>query len=348
MWSRIESAMKWRYELHLSGKVDLFSSPYFYFKQYLRRVFLLNNTKVAYIYANKRNVGDYISFCGIKHVVGVEGPELFCSPLWNKQLNQYLEKLSQRNPTCLLIIGGGGLLQPVFEEFWQTILDSNLNFVGMGIGINKMKGRVEMNKNLLNQIANRSKFFGVRDIYTYNMLCGSKNDKVQLGICPSVNYVNPTYWQRAPERNSKLIFLMHPSDVRMAGADLEKIRETTKIIANSLGLNYVEHTNITNDYKTMLKLIQSSKLVISSRLHGCIMAYSCGVPFLPLFCDHKIEAFNSAHTGVKGVDVKLAENIIELETAARRVLRQHDQKKSAIAKKIKLNIAFGKYIKRMT
>ena len=126
--SKLVEPLRWRFELYFAEKFDLYGSLSFYLKQKFTRKKYLKTAPVVYIYANKRNVGDYISHLGLKEIVGKDGPDLFCSPVWLKEFKAHIDYLKQYNPNVLLVIGGGGLLQPVFEPFWHVVLQSGLRF----------------------------------------------------------------------------------------------------------------------------------------------------------------------------------------------------------------------------
>jgi polysaccharide pyruvyl transferase WcaK-like protein len=53
-----------------------------------------------------------------------------------------------------------------------------------------------------------------------------------------------------------------------------------------------------------IRLINNAEVVVSSRLHGCIMSHSLGVPYVPLNCDKKIPSFIESHTTIKCIDVE--------------------------------------------
>ena len=337
--------LKWRYELYVAEYVDLYGSLGFFLKQYFSRRKLIKQPKVAYIYANKGNVGDYISYLGIRQIIGVEGIELFCSPVWEKQLAEYIKRVKQRNPKCVLMIGGGGLLQPVFENFWQLVLASELPFVCLGIGINKMPGRGELSDELLTKIATQAQQIGVRDTYTHDYLTKLSGKPVYLGICPSVNYVNRFFWNSQPSSRNVLLHMFHPSDLRLAGADLQLITEVLKGVAKTLNLNYQEHSNMSADHKQMLATVAQARVVVSSRLHGCIMSFASGTPFLPVYCDEKIQAFNDTHTQVTGVDAKEMHNELFALENVKRILVSFDNQQSLIKQKTTENSRFADKIK---
>jgi hypothetical protein len=336
--------LKWRYELHIAEYADLYGSLCFFLKQYFSRRKLLKQPKVAYIYANKGNVGDYISYLGIRQLIGIEGIELFCSPVWEKQLADYLTRIKQRNPNCVVVIGGGGLLQPVFADFWQLVLASELPFVCLGIGINKMPGRGELSDDLLMKITTQAQQIGVRDSYSRDHLATLSDKPVYLGICPSVNYVNRYFWNSKPNTRDVLLHMFHPSDLRLAGADLQTITQVLKNVAKILNLRYEEHSNMSANHKKMLVIVSQARVVVSSRLHGCIMSFASGTPFLPLYCDEKIQAFNDTHTQVIGVDAKEMHNELFALKNVKRILTSFDNQKLLIKQKTDQNSDFAEHI----
>ena len=341
MLTKIKSALKWRYDVHISEYVDLFGSPMFYLKTKIRNIWLLRNPKIIYIYANKRNVGDYISFKGIRQLIGLPGPECFCSPLWADNLAKILRKAKQRNPDCLLVIGGGGLLQPVFEDFWNEILASELAFVTFGIGINKMHGRSEISEPLLKQIVHSAKLMGVRDIYTKERLLTLENRPIYLGVCPSVNFVFNKFWTGQPNPKGAILHIIHPSDIRLSGANLEQIKENIKLIAKELHMDYLESDNMTNNFLGALQQVSQARLVISSRLHGCIMSYSAGIPFIPLYCDEKTKAFTETHTRLNGFIPKQFENQQDTRQIILEALAIKDNQADMLNSRLVENIGFA-------
>lgn len=48
---------------------------------------------VVYIYVNKRNVGDYIFYFGLKEIVGKDGFDFFCFFVWLKEFKVYIDYL---------------------------------------------------------------------------------------------------------------------------------------------------------------------------------------------------------------------------------------------------------------
>jgi hypothetical protein len=342
--SKLVEPLRWRYELYFAEKFDLYGSLLFFLKQKLQRRRKIKSSPVVYVYANKRNVGDYISHLGLKEIVGVDGPSLFCSPVWLAEFKEYIKILQRHNHDALLVIGGGGLLQPVFEPFWEVVLSSGLRFSAHGIGVNRMTGRGELNKSLFEKIGKNAEHLGVRDLYTKEMFEKNGMKTSTLTACPSINYLYPRYWKKAASSKSVLLHLIHPSDVRLAGANLLTISENLKKIAFDLGLQYQEHTNMDSSHVRMLNRVRQSTVIVSSRLHGCIMGYGMGIPFLPLLCDEKISEFLNTHTNVKGIAVKRAENIALLKERVNLLLTSQNDYSNQLKVKLKENERVGSHL----
>ena len=345
LFSKLVEPLRWRFELYFAEKFDLYGSLSFYLKQKFTRKKYLKTAPVVYIYANKRNVGDYISHLGLKEIVGLNGPSLFCSPVWLVEFKQHIETLRKHNNDVLLVIGGGGLLQPVFEPFWEVVLSSGLRFSAHGIGVNRMTGRGELNKALFEKIGEKAEHLGVRDHYSRKMFETNVKKLPTLSACPSINYSYPRYWKKAAASKNVLLHLIHPSDVRLAGANLQSISENLKKIAFDLGLDYQEHTNMDSSHIRMLNRVRKSKVIVSSRLHGCIMGYGMGIPFLPLLCDEKIGEFLSSHTNIEGLAVKRAESIELLREKVTLLLTSQDDYSSKLNLKLKENSKIGEYLR---
>jgi polysaccharide pyruvyl transferase WcaK-like protein len=347
----LPSFLLWRYEVHFEEYVDLYGSPGFYLKQKLSQIKFLffKRPSVVYIYANKRNVGDYISHKGVEQIVGEDGPSTFCSSVYLKRMESTLDKYKKRNPNCLLVIGGGGLFQSTFNDFWEIVLSKKMKYCVVGVGINKMSGRKEMPTELLQQVIASSSYTIVRDKQSSDRLASSaKPDSFSMSLCPSVNYFNNEFWNPNPLDNSVLLHVVHPSDLRLAGADRISIANNLKKIAKALALQYVEHTNMSSNHKKCLKNIHNAKIVVSSRLHGCIMAYGMGVPFLPLYCDHKMKSFVSTHTNVFGIEAKLAEQPHYLSESINRVFETFNPSLTDVNAKVKQTSSLGLKLSSLT
>jgi len=341
----IPSFLLWRYEVRYAKYIDLYGSLGFYLKekliQYKYRYFVRPN--VVYIYANKRNVGDYISHLGVKTIVNIDGPSSFCSTVYLKRLEKQLEKYRSRNPDVMLVIGGGGLFQDAFTEFWNLVLATKLKYCVVGVGINKMHGRKEMPAHTLKNVIASASYALVRDSESINRLGSyAQSGPVMMSVCPSLNYFSRAFWNKAPHNNRLLLHMVHPSDLRLAEVQRDIITRNLKDIATKLGLTYAEHSNMSANHEKCLHSVRNARIVVSSRLHGCIMSYGMGIPFLPLYCDYKMESFVMTHTKVNGIEAKLAERQDVLSASIDATLKSFNPSQTDVNAKITLNTEFGK------
>ena len=83
---RIKNGLGWRYQQFVEPTIDLYGDiPSFVKYQYQLKTKVLKH-KAVYIYANRRNIGDYISHLGVREITGIQGGELYCSKGGHKEI----------------------------------------------------------------------------------------------------------------------------------------------------------------------------------------------------------------------------------------------------------------------
>jgi polysaccharide pyruvyl transferase WcaK-like protein len=196
----------------------------------------------------------------------------------------------------MAFVGGGGLLQPVFEKFWDDILLTNIPVVAFGIGINTLPPhRPLVASRILKLLSERAAAIHVRDQFTLDAFerIGCRN--VTIGPCPSISLLNamrPNFRRS----NKVLLHVVHPVDLEFSGVCLDDLRRKVKAISADLGLAYVEINHLSGFNETILDVYASAAVVVTSRLHGCIFSYAMEKPFIAIECDTKTRAFVSSHT----------------------------------------------------
>lgn len=245
---------------------------------------------IFHLYSNRHNIGDLFSALGIKKLLkGKNLTDLYWCDSAATRLA--LENLSSQDK---LIVGGGGLLMDYFEEMWKAVLKvpSEALLVIWGIGFCHHKSSdTSLNKSLMKKIVERADLVAVRDRVTFEML-GEFSNKIRLSGCPSV--VVAKEWKRRKQK-----YLLHVIHPELLLEEVIEWRDTANKLAKKSGLKYVEinHLAPRNElsrhlYLQALKYYYThSKIVISSRLHGVILASALGVPLIPVSADHKIEAY---------------------------------------------------------
>ena len=103
----IRDALGWRYHKYIEPYIDLHGSVKDFMHRKFNNYLEFPHAKVVYIYANRRNVGDYLSFLGLRKIVYLPGLELFAAHQGIAELEATLTKLQKDNRHCVLVIGGG-------------------------------------------------------------------------------------------------------------------------------------------------------------------------------------------------------------------------------------------------
>lgn len=258
--------------------------------------FKLNSPDViCYVSADPTNIGDRVSALGVQHMFGVAGIETFASRAGLSATKKLFKRLVLSRKNVLIVVGGGGLLQKCFEPFWEILLETGLDFVLFGVGANELlPERTLPSEDVIDALGVNALGLHVRDAWTAELFTSSSN--LRIGVCPSVNYLYRKYgWFGCSVPKDLLLHVCHPTDIRMAGGNLNDIRSKVKKIAEARNLIYGEVNHIDEKLSTLISQYKKSKLIVSSRLHGCIFSYALGLPFIPISTDRKTEAFIATH-----------------------------------------------------
>lgn len=70
------------------------------------------------VFANARNLGDYLSHRGIYELLGCELTPLYCDREYLPRLESVL---TGAGPEDVFIVGGGGLICSYFEPLWRLL-----------------------------------------------------------------------------------------------------------------------------------------------------------------------------------------------------------------------------------
>lgn len=319
-----------RYRKYIEPFLDVYGLPSHYAQQKISNLLAFKDADVCFIYAGLRNLGDHLSFLGLKSIVPMPCIQLFASGIALKQLYRTLTR-SRRN--LCLVIGGGGLFQPVFQDFWEIILNARHPFFIFGVGINKLgRQRSLSDFTLLPKIINNAVSVRVRDQMTFQEISKYQCQNMSIGICPSISYLYPTFLVPDLNNNNTLLHITHPADMRLSDANLHLIRTILRKSAHDNDLQYEETDNITFFSHKTLSKYRRARVVISSRLHGCIISYGIGVPFASMDTDAKIRAFLETHA---------------INSPIYPVDSFHDQQKASqiVSDLLRLNTSYDAYIK---
>lgn len=242
------------------------------------------------VFANRSNAGDWLSARGIRSLLQPHPVrEHLCDEPF---VAATLAALAAAAADDLVVIGGGGLLMDYFAPLWRGLLQlPALRLCLWGIGVVDHKAAPSLRTiDLVREVAARALVCRVRDQRTRELLL-----PLPLGEpapCPSLLAVP----LQPPDGHG----LLHCANLTIAGeAAYREMRRQALAFAERSGRPFRETNNQLvagreNELAAVLDLYRRSDLVLSSRLHGCLLAIATGRPVLAVSGDRKIESAMAA------------------------------------------------------
>lgn len=253
---------------------------------------------IYHVFANRTNLGDWLSAQAIQmlltEALGFRPPlvECLCDEPFVPETLSRLEQST--DPGDGIVIGAGGLFMDYFAPFWEGFrsLADHLPFVIWGVGLCDMKREPSrLSKALLAPVLrNRNcKLCVVRDERTRDYL-GS--DRIGPAVaCPTTTLITP---------RPVGFGLLHVDAYDNVGPENYEIMETVgQRFANRTGRRFRSINNLIpsgdrSALATMLHHYESADLILTGRLHGCIIGLAMGRKVLAVSGDHKVESFMRA------------------------------------------------------
>jgi polysaccharide pyruvyl transferase WcaK-like protein len=246
---------------------------------------------IYHVFANRSNVGDWLSARGIQSLIRpLRVHECLCDEPF---VAETLGILSAAGPDDLVIIGGGGLFMDYFAPLWEGLREAarRVPFCLWGVGYCDLKREPSRAPDaLLREIVSAARLAVVRDQLTRDTLPG-------CGLaapvpCPSIMTID-----RPPRAGHGLL---HVDNYTTAGeAVYEAMDAYGQRCARETGRAYRQTNNRIppEDERALAGVLQryaEADLVLSSALHGCVIAVAMGRPVLAVSGDYKIESFMDA------------------------------------------------------
>jgi hypothetical protein len=246
---------------------------------------------IFHVYANQSNAGDWLAARGIQSLLQPHAVrDLFCDTPF---VADTMRELAQAGPEDFVIIGGGGLLMDYFRPFWEKFLTAAVEvpFGLWGIGLCDHKhAPSQLPPALLRRIVQTSKLCFMRDELTRAAL--SEFHLPEPAPCPALVAVAPRTGARGQ--------LLHVDHFELLGpSNYQRIVRAAQEFAQRTGRVYRQCNNRIGKgqwfaVESILNLYASADIVLSSRLHGCVIALAIGRPVLAISGDRKIESFMRA------------------------------------------------------
>ena len=287
-------------------------------------------SKILQFYSANRNIGNYTPVLGIHQMLDQE------LDVWNIHKSPVDWEFVHKNYEQV-IVGGAGLLHSVFEKFWVD-LDKNckLPIIIWGIGVclpdnDSVKG---VPKQVVQSVFSRAVYANVRDELTRDFY--QLPADISLTACPTLVHVANNFKVEVRVEDGKRI--LHSSHV-----DLEptSTKPEIKKIIESAGYKYYFTENIETKklpLKRILNMYQDCDYVVTTRLHGAIIAYAFKRPYIAISFDPKVAAFHKLYGG--GVCITSVDQLAQtLNGDQFKVLGQYESELAKIKQ-------FGEQIRR--
>lgn len=259
---------------------------------------------IYYCCANDQNIGDYFSMLGIEMLMGIKSEYILMSGT-PKVFEESLNRLSKGD---MLIVGGGGLLKNHFEKYWEVIFKvqdkSKFDLASFGIGVCDIKGKSTiLDEQFLKKIINRNKALYLRP-YIPDIM---KSHATEV-FCPSNFYFSKCKNKRFLEET--MLYVEHR---KLIGED-----------SNFKIIDYLQRYCLKNNLKFQITnntfpgnfegLYNLATLVVSTRLHGLILAQALDKKIIPISNDFKIEGYANK--------LGVLENVIDLDKFSQQILEE--------------------------
>lgn len=237
-----------------------------------------SESKILNFYSGTHNIGDIIPVLGIRRMLN-ETPDV-----WS-MLDRNIDFDFINRNYSRVIIGGAGLLDFVFERFWNRLLhECKLPITIWGVGITSGKTSPDYLKTI-NSIGKRCDLINVRDNLTAEIF---GFDDPSITVCPCTVYLQD-YKDRVDRTSNSLLYSSHERSI-----SVEEKKKIKAVLAKSAP-NYRFSDHVQYSHLGLEEIIEeyycNSGFVLTSRLHGAIIAYGLGIPYLAIDRAPKTNSF---------------------------------------------------------
>ena len=236
-------------------------------------------SRIINFYSSVDNIGNFTPVLGIRQVIGRE------TDTWNIHDRSLDFDFINRRYACA-IIGGAGLFDAGFFPFWDKFArECRIPTVIWGVGVCAPDTAVQkgVDRSTVREAAAKCDLINVRDDLTADFYGFAD---ASITPCPTIVYTaSPT----TARKRGGVLYASHEHLV--ARSERDALRE---MLTTTLG-----RIDFTDNIQRPLRGIEDivakyrrSRLVVTTRLHGAIIAYGLGVPYLALARDQKLRAFH--------------------------------------------------------
>ncbi len=240
--------------------------------------------RIIQFFSTSRNIGNYTPVWGIRRMLG---------PLRHRVTPADVRDCERIDPAGfdLILVGGAGLLNRYFEPFWRWLARQRKPVVLWGIGVclphpgtrvgDSQAGGVD--PALLRALRSRIVAANVRDELTEEMY----DLGADISYCPTAVYLKDRPARASRRRH--ILCAVHPELV--TAGEARTLAGTATLVT--------DHTvkNRFPGFPLILVKYRRSRLVVTTRLHGAIIANSLGIPYLGFSRDRKLDEYARMYRG---------------------------------------------------
>lgn len=281
--------------------------------------------KSVVVYANDENIGDFLSAQGIA-LLADRNTRLFP---FERRMPALRAMLSRLDPGATVIVGGGGLLKDSFDRFWRVILEaharSKFRLVLWGVGYCDVVGEDTRGALCLaREVVRSSAGSAFRDDLSYEPFADLSGTRV-IG-CPALHALRfldpPLISGSAPRR---LLRVDHPDllagisrrrnvdaaarfslvcqewaeerdyEVDATSNMIDRVGKVPDSVRARMGVTPLEtRAAKRRAFALLSRHYAPADIVVTSRLHGAIIAAGLGKRVVALSNDAKIDQFMSS------------------------------------------------------
>lgn len=235
---------------------------------------------IIQFYSSYDNIGNYLPVLGIQQMLGRK-TDVCCAHKTDIDFD-YINSTYK----CA-IIGGAGLLHRSFNPFWHAASQKlNLPIIVWGVGVCLPDDRPEeADRTAVNDVFLKAEMVNVRDALTASLY---DVREIDISACPTIVYLDQ-FREKKSQLNRRMLVSWHKG--------LLTREENNQVIATvrSFYDDILFTNNIQVPSEGLVDIIEQyyclSRMVITSRLHGAIISYALGIPYIGIACDEKVRAF---------------------------------------------------------
>ena len=243
---------------------------------------------IQHVFANRQNIGDWLSAAGIQSLLApLPVRQHLCDAPYRAET---LAELARLQPPDVVVIGGGGLFMDYFVPFWEGLLrmKPRVPYYIWGVGFcDSTQQPTRGPTGLLEAVVRGARRCLVRDELTRRYLAGCNLPPPVA--CPSLKLLTPV--PRTTRRSLHVVNLHSVGPAAftaMAACAQEFVAETSR--------SYDETNNqvLRDDCDELMRRLdqyRQADVVLSSGLHGCVLAVGLGRPVVAVSADRKVDAF---------------------------------------------------------